>query len=244
MPGCPPAAASHDGFIRWCLEEVNLLSGAAAVHFIQTQGTVVENLPGELLRKVSIWAPAQPPYELPDEVEELAVRALVDRRELWAEATGEPLGHTWSVESQSSYAGVGLPDKSRAQLLRTLQAHIPTGWQAVAHHMTICMGDLEAAKAKERADNPAGGALARVVLGQPVLLLTEAVGRNDEAVAVRVSGFVSKNETPHITLAISPTGKPAASNAIEEWDPLPPQRLLGVVRQYKYYHLWKVPLGA
>jgi len=36
-----------------------------------------------------------------------------------------------------------------------------------------------------------------VVLGQPVLLLTEAVGRNDEAVAVRVSGFVSKNETPH-----------------------------------------------
>ncbi len=43
---------------------------------------------------------------------------------------------------------MGLPDKSRAQLMRTMGPLIPEGWQLIAHHMTICMGDLEAAKAK------------------------------------------------------------------------------------------------
>lgn len=51
------------------------------------------------------------------------------------------------------------------------------------------------------------------------------------------------SKVPHITLAVCDGGKPGASNHIEDWQPVPVQRLLGVVRQYKAYSLWRELTG-
>jgi hypothetical protein len=59
------------------------------------------------------------------------------------------------------------------------------------------------------------------------------MGMSMMAFAVKVEGYPSKNEIPHITIAINPDGgKPVMSNNIKKWDKLnKPIRLTGIVTE-------------
>ena len=95
---------------------------------------------------------------------------------------------------------------------------IPITFKIICHHMTINLGEL-----KDKTD-----------LGKEVTLTVEAIGISDMAMAVRVSGFPSKNEIPHITVAINPDGgKPVISNEITKWRPIKSFMIRGVVTEIK-----------
>ena len=95
---------------------------------------------------------------------------------------------------------------------------IPEGWKVIAHHMTINLGEL-----KDKSN-----------VGEEVVLTVTDVGLSNMAMAVKVSGYPSKNENPHITIAVNPDGgKPAMSNQITNWRPVKKVMLNGVVTEIK-----------
>lgn len=118
-------------------------------------------------------------------------------------------------EGPVSYTGVMLDKTSHESLLARMRGHIPSGWKTFAHHMTVHMGP-----AKDRGD-----------VGRSVSLVANAWAADDKTVTVRVSGYPSKNKTPHITVAVN-TGagaKPKDSNLHTNWTSMPPLRLTGTV---------------
>lgn len=122
-------------------------------------------------------------------------------------------------ESNVLYSCVLLDEMSRTALLsRDLPVHIPDGWKVFAHHVTINLGPL---KDKSR-------------LGEKVVLTVEGVGISDMAMAVKVSGIETKNEIPHITIAINPDGgKPVMSNDIVKWQNVKPFMVQGLITEIK-----------
>lgn len=71
-------------------------------------------------------------------------------------------------------------------------------------------------------------------LGKQVTLKVTKVGLSDMAMAVQVEGYPSKNETPHVTLAVNPDGgKPVMSNEITKWQDIKPFNITGVVTEIK-----------
>lgn len=83
-----------------------------------------------------------------------------------------------------------------------------SGWKMYNHHMTIGMGPLPE--------------YLKQYLGSKQKLEATHVGISDMAVAVRVTGFDSKNKIPHVTMAVNikAGGKPVMSNDIKDWKPL------------------------
>lgn len=88
------------------------------------------------------------------------------------------------------------------------------GWEVIAHHCTINMGPL-AAELKQN-------------LGFLYELEIDGIGINERVIAARVAklsqaGQISKNKTPHITIAVNREAgaKPVESNNIIEWTPFP-----------------------
>ena len=121
-------------------------------------------------------------------------------------------------QSDVLYSCVLLDNQSRTTLLDMIGDRIPEGWKVIAHHMTINLGEL-----KDKTD-----------LGKQVTLTVEEIGLSDMAMAVKVSGYSSKNEIPHITVAINPDGgKPAMSNQITKWQPIKKFMIGGVVTEIK-----------
>jgi hypothetical protein len=121
-------------------------------------------------------------------------------------------------QSDVLYSCVLLDNQSRTTLLDMIGDRTPEGWKVIAHHMTINMGEL-----KDKTD-----------LGKEVVLTVEEVGISDMAMAVKVSGYPSKNEIPHITIAINPDGgKPVMSNKITNWRPIKNFMIGGVVTEIK-----------
>jgi len=62
-----------------------------------------------------------------------------------------------------------------------------------------------------------------------------SLGVSDKAMAVKVKGGSTYNKIPHITLAVSPTGKPKDSNDIQTWKAVPNNKnikLKGIVKEY------------
>lgn len=95
-----------------------------------------------------------------------------------------------------------------------------SGWKMFNHHMTIKMGELPE--------------YLKQYLGTTQKLEATHVGVSPMAVAVRVSGFDSKNKIPHVTMAVNikAGGKPVHSNDIKEWRPLDnPIKLSGEVTE-------------
>ena len=83
-------------------------------------------------------------------------------------------------------------------------------WKKYCHHMTIHMGPLKDYLKSEE----------KTTIGSKQTLNVMAIGISDKAVAVRVEGLMaghSKNDIPHVTLAVSPDGKPVDSNKITNW---------------------------
>lgn len=121
-------------------------------------------------------------------------------------------------QSDVLYSCVLLDNQSKSTLLSMVGDRIPEGWKVFAHHMTINLGEL-----KDKTD-----------LGKEVTLTVEALGLSDMAMAVRVSGYPTKNEIPHITVAVNPEGgKPAMSNQISKWQSIKTFMIKGVVTEIK-----------
>ena len=114
------------------------------------------------------------------------------------------------------YSAVVIDDISRNLLFKVFNEYIPSDWKKIGHHMTIAFG-----KGVENEED----------LGKEVGLTVTHIGVSDMAIAVRVDGYPSKNEIPHITLAINPDGgKPVMSNQITNWQPVDGLKIQGVVQ--------------
>lgn len=138
-------------------------------------------------------------------VGELTVKKILESKDMYK-------------QSDVLYSCVLLDNQSRTTLLTMVGGSIPKDWKVIAHHMTITLGEL-----KDKSD-----------LGKEVVLTVEEVGISDMAMAVKVSGYPSKNEIPHITIAINPDGgKPAMSNKITKWQPIKKFMIGGVVTEIK-----------
>ena len=110
------------------------------------------------------------------------------------------------MERKVLYSAVVLDERSRRALIDGFQQYIPEGWEVIAHHMTMTMGELPEEW--------------KGYLGREVTLIVKSIGVDEKVVAVGVSGFVTKNEKPHITLAVNRAGggKPFMSNNIQQWE--------------------------
>ncbi len=127
------------------------------------------------------------------------------------------------------YSAVVLDNASITKLLQVVgvyPAEFPDGWIMgrnggyFCDHMTICLGPL-----KDKTD-----------LGKEVAITVTHVGKSDMAIAFKVKGYPSKNEIPHITLAINPEGgEPKMSNDITKWQDLKHFTVIGVVSEVSKY---------
>ena len=120
------------------------------------------------------------------------------------------------------YYGVFLPREERAFLIERFKTHIPKGWRIYCDHMTVVFNDKS-----ENAQ--AWAAKCEKYIGQKANLKVTHIGISDKALALRVSGFMSNNDIPHITIATSPHGKPVDSNYITNWVPVTETLLLSAV---------------
>ena len=119
------------------------------------------------------------------------------------------------------YTAVVLNDTSRDTLLSKLGDKIPEGWKTIAHHMTITFG------------KPLSAANVEAFKDQEVDIIATHIGISDDAIAVKVSGFKTLNNIPHITLAVPQGGSPVNSNKITDWAPLEGTiHLTGVVTEF------------
>ena len=108
------------------------------------------------------------------------------------------------------YSAVVLDKNSQKDLLSKFKDSIPEGWKPFAHHMTIVFGK---------------GLDDKSEVGKRVTLTVTELGKSNKAIAVKVKGYDSANETPeipHITLAVNTLegGKPFMSNQITNWSPV------------------------
>ena len=116
------------------------------------------------------------------------------------------------------YSAVVLDEKSHDELLAKFKDSIPEGWKTFAHHMTIVFGK---------------GLDDRSEVGKRVTLTVTELGESDKAMAVKVKGYRSTNEIPHITLAVNTLegGKPFMSNQITNWSPVENFTVTGTVTE-------------
>jgi len=121
-------------------------------------------------------------------------------------------------QSDVLYSCVLLDNQSKETILDKVGIWIPKDWTVITHHMTICLGEM-----KDKTD-----------LGKEVTLTVNKLGLSDMALAVQVEGYTSKNDIPHITIAINPDGgKPVMSNQITNWQPIKNFMIGGVVTEIK-----------
>ena len=122
-----------------------------------------------------------------------------------------------------SYSAIVLDDKSRQRLIERFKTIIPEGFEIIAHHMTINMGEIDPELEK--------------YLGLPVRLSVNEFATDDKVVAVGVSGFETHNAKAHITLAVNREngGKPMMSNKLTNWQPLKrPLYITGKVTEVEF----------
>jgi predicted kinase len=121
-------------------------------------------------------------------------------------------------ESDVLYSCVLLDTASRTKLLSMIGGEIPQDWTVIAHHMTITLGEL-----KDKSD-----------IGKNVILTVTDLGMSEMAMAVKVTGYETKNAIAHITIAINPDGgKPMMSNQITKWQNIKPFMVSGTVTEIK-----------
>lgn len=121
------------------------------------------------------------------------------------------------------FASVILDDSSKSKLVTALSHYIPKGWEIITHHMTINFGN---GLGKDRIEDK----------GKVIGLVATEIGVSDMAVAVKVHGYPSDNDIPHITIAVNRAGggKPVMSNEITNWEKMNSHiNLSGVVTEEK-----------
>ena len=123
-----------------------------------------------------------------------------------------------------SYTALVLWKESRDLLLDIIPriAGTPKEWEEIAHHMTIQFGSPKLPEELEHTKE------------KNYELIATHFGYTDKVLAVRVEGFPSKNDVPHVTVAVNRKegGKPFMSNQIENWEELEePLSLYGKVKE-------------
>jgi hypothetical protein len=105
------------------------------------------------------------------------------------------------------YSAVVLDEKSKKALISKFSNKIPPGWDTFCHHMTIAFGK---------------GLDDKTQVGKNVSLKVIGLGISEMAIAVKVEGYPSNNDIPHITVAVNTKkgGKPFLSNKITNWKKL------------------------
>jgi len=125
--------------------------------------------------------------------------------------------------SNISYSAVVLDENSRLRLVNRFKNVIPEGWEIIADHMTINLGEIDPEYEK--------------YLGLPVRLAVEDIAMDDKVIAVGVSGVKTRNPKAHITLAINRIngGKPMMSKNLTNWERIRrPLSLTGKVTEVEY----------
>lgn len=107
------------------------------------------------------------------------------------------------------FASLVLDESSSKKLIQATKQYIPEGWKIFAHHMTINFG-------KGLPEEMKGD------LGSKKYIRATEIGVSDMAIAVKVEGYHSDNDTPHVTIAVNTVegGKPVMSNQITNWSKL------------------------
>lgn len=122
-------------------------------------------------------------------------------------------------KSNISYSAVILDTASHNKLVSMVNDKVPLDWNIIAHHMTIVFGK---------------GLKDKGEIGKNVILTATDLGLSNKAMAVKVKGYESNNEIPHITIAVNPNGgKAVDSNFITKWQNIKPIQLSGVVTEIK-----------
>ena len=130
------------------------------------------------------------------------------------------------MEDKWIYVGIFLDEDSKADLMSLYPT--PTGWKPYYDHMTVVFNDYsELAKAVK--DFNEGN------LEEDFPLIVTAVGISEKAMAVKVKlplGVICANKIAHVTLCVSPNGKPSDSNDIQIWHEVEPIELWGTMKVY------------
>mgnify|MGYP006339299961 FL=1 len=128
------------------------------------------------------------------------------------------------------YTAVVLTPESRAKLLAVVATNLQTmgsGWEAIAHHMTICLGPYEKTMGES--------VVSEFPVGSQVTLEVVGAAINGSVFAVKVDTKVpSKNRTKHITIAVNKAkgAKPVMSNYLTDWTSFPVSlKLTGVIEE-------------
>lgn len=125
------------------------------------------------------------------------------------------------------YVGIFLDDESKEDLKELFPT--PKDWKEYYDHMTVVFNDGSriANIVKEYNETNVGGEFPLVITG---------VGISENAMAVKVKlplDVICANPIPHITLCVSPEGKPSDSNNIEIWHDVDQVELWGTMKVYE-----------
>ena len=124
--------------------------------------------------------------------------------------------------SDVSYTAIVLDDESRKRLIKVFSKMIPEGWEVLAHHMTLNMGEVNPEQRKD--------------LGKKVIINAVKYAINDNVMAVGVKGYDTDKDRAHITLAVNRAngGKPKMSDELTNWRAMGfSVKLSGVVTEVK-----------
>lgn len=107
------------------------------------------------------------------------------------------------------FVGLTLDKDSHEKLIKETKEYIPKDWKIFAHHMTISLN-------KGLPQNLQGD------IGKTKVIKATEIGISDMAIAVKVEGYYSDKDIPHVTIAVNVDkgGKPVMSNDIKNWKKL------------------------
>lgn len=127
------------------------------------------------------------------------------------------------LNSDVLYSAVVIEEPSEIQKIQDIaKKYVPENWvEPENYHMTIAHGGLPETL-RLRGD-----------LNKDVELTVNMIGESDKAIAFAASGYYSKNDMPHITIAFNKDGGGSAadSKSIKKWYPIPNLKLKGVIRE-------------
>ena len=110
------------------------------------------------------------------------------------------------------YIGIFLDFRSTEELIQTF--HAPIDWKRYCDHVTLAYNDGTKLQEISKQVNTRN-------IGRTVEFKVVAFGVSEKATAIKVElplGVFCANKIPHITIAVSPEGKPVDSNDIQVWN--------------------------